>query len=194
MKKLHNKYFILRHGESKANVAEIIISNMEDGIKEEYSLTEKGEDQVINSVTNAKNEKLLHDQVIIYSSPFSRCKKTAQIAKEVMGVKNEIKIDDRLKERWFGNLDKTNIQNYQKIWSADKESSPPVENEETAEGVEKRATSLIFDIEKQYTNKTFLLVSHGDVLQILEAWFLGVSADQHTDIKPIQKAEIRELK
>ena len=36
---LNNKYFILRHGESKANVAEIIISDLENGIKEEFTLT-----------------------------------------------------------------------------------------------------------------------------------------------------------
>lgn len=50
------------------------------------------------------------------SSPFSRCKRTAEIAKEVLGIKDEILFDNRLKERWFGDFGRTHNSNYQKVW------------------------------------------------------------------------------
>ncbi len=189
-----NKYLALRHGESKANVAELIISNLTDDINGKYSLTEKGEEQVKISVEDAKEKGWLNNKTIIYSSPFSRCKRSAEIAKQVLGVKESIHIEDRLKERWFGAFDKTNTENYQKVWSIDQENKPPIENEETVESVEKRTMSLVADLEKKYNNETFLLVSHGDVLQILEACFSDISARRHRGIKPLQKAEIRALK
>lgn len=78
-KKLKNRYFIIRHGESKANVAEIILSHPEEGMKENYTLTAKGENQVRTSVEKVKYQGILDNETIIYSSPFSRCKKTAEI-------------------------------------------------------------------------------------------------------------------
>lgn len=193
MKPLKNRYFALRHGESKANVAEIIVSDLQNGIQEEFTLTQNGENQVRGSVVKAKTENLLDENTIIYSSPFSRCKKTAEIAKEVLGLKNEVIIDGRLQERWFGDLNKAHVQNYQKIWAADKENQQPIQNEEPVEKVKERTMSLVADLEEQYSGKAMLLVSHGDVLQVLEVCLLGMPAHNHRDIRPLEKAEIREL-
>ena len=136
----------------------------------------------------------MNESTIIYSSPFSRCKKTAEIAKEVLGVKHEIIVDKRLGERWFGNFNNTHIKNYQRIWDIDREHKQPIENEEPVNLVEKRTMSLLADLEKKYSSKNFLLVSHGDVLQILEVCFSGRLAHEHRDVVPLEKAEIRELK
>lgn len=43
---LKNTYFVLRHGSSKANAKSLIISSPENGVKEEYDLTEDGMKQV----------------------------------------------------------------------------------------------------------------------------------------------------
>jgi len=53
---MKNEYFILRHGHSKANEAKIILSQLEDGKLEEFTLTEKGEDQDRNSASKAKTD------------------------------------------------------------------------------------------------------------------------------------------
>jgi len=192
---LHNTYFVLRHGESKANVAQIILSHLENGVKEEFTLTKKGEEQVADSVKKAKAEGLLDENTIIYSSPFSRCKKTAEIAKEILEVKDEIVFDERLRERNFGDLEKTHNSNYQKVWDVDANNpSHNDSNVESASEVQHRTLSLIEDLEKKYTDKKILLVSHGDALQILQTGFMDKSPKEHRNLSHLNVAEIRELK
>jgi len=195
VEKLHNRYFVLRHGESKANTAKIVLSHLQEGKKEEWSLTPRGEIQVRNSVSRAKVEGLLNEDTIIYSSPFSRTKRSAEIAKEVLNTNQEIFFDDRLRERWFGNFEKTHNSSYEKIWQKDKDDPGHTQGgvESTLE-VQKRVTSLVVDLEKKYSGKTILLVSHGDALQILQTGFNKKLASTHRDLVHLETAEIRELK
>jgi broad specificity phosphatase PhoE len=134
-----NNYFLLRHGESVPNVRGVILSHLEDGKKPEHTLTEHGEEQVRISVHGAKAQGVLDSVTIIYSSPFSRCARTAEIAKEVLGIKEDIVFDDRLRERWFGDWEGTSNQNYQRVW--DRDIADPGHNdagvESTAEVVER---------------------------------------------------------
>jgi len=195
MKNLNNRYFALRHGQSKPNISQIILSHPEEGKKDEYTLTSEGENQVRNSLKKAKEQELLDSDTVIYSSPFSRCKKTAQIAKEVLGVKDKIIIDDRLQERWFGDWEKSHNSNYQKVWEKDRQNPKHQEEKvESAFDVLKRTISLIEDLEKKYTGKKIILVSHGDALQILQAGLLNKSPSVHREIESIDTAEIKELK
>jgi len=192
--KLKNDYFALRHGQSQPNVLGIVLSDLEDGKKEEYTLTKEGEGQVQISVKKAREEELLGSDTIIYSSPFSRAKKTAEIAKEVLGVEAEIIFDDRLRERWFGDWEKTDNTAYEKIWKEDKVNPEHKEkNVESAVDVQKRITSLITDLEQKYIGKNILLVSHGDTLQILQTGFLKISAAEHREVPHLHTAEIRKL-
>jgi probable phosphoglycerate mutase len=192
--KLKNDYFALRHGQSNANVAKIVLSDLEDGKKKEYTLTREGEGQVEISVKKAKGEELLGSDTIIYSSPFSRAKKTAEIAKEILGAQEDIIFDDRLRERWFGDWEKTDSAAYEKVWKADNENPEHKEkNVESATEVLKRTTSLIKDLEEKYEGKNILLVSHGDVLQILQTGFQKVSSSLHRKLKYLETAEIRKL-
>ena len=66
MKNLKNKYFVLRHGESKANVAEIILSHPEHGAHDDFTLTQKGQEQVRESIRKAQLSGLLDEKTIIY--------------------------------------------------------------------------------------------------------------------------------
>lgn len=195
MEKLKNRYLVLRHGESKANAAEIILSDPEEGIKKKYTLTLEGENQIRRSVEQAKEGGLLDGVTIIYSSPFSRSKKSAEISKEVLDIKDEIRFDDRLRERWFGVFDKKDNDNYHRVWNLDKENPKHKEFEvESAQEVQERALSLIKDLEDKYANKKILLVSHGDVLQIMQTGVLNKSAKEHRQLPHLNVAEIRELK
>jgi glucosyl-3-phosphoglycerate phosphatase len=194
LKELKNKYFILRHGQSTANVAGIILSGLEEGIKDKHTLTSEGENQVRLSVSEAKADGMLDENTVIYSSPFSRCKRTAEVAREVLGVKSEIIFDDRLRERWFGDWEKTDNSNYQKTWDIDKQDPTHKEkNVESALDVQKRATELVKEIENIHSQKNILLVSHGDTLQILQTGFKKVSPSEHRDLQHLQVAEVRKL-
>jgi glucosyl-3-phosphoglycerate phosphatase len=189
-----NTYFALRHGESEANVRGVIVSDPREGIKDENTLTKNGEDQVLRSVTQAQDRGLLGSDTIIYSSPFSRCKRTAEIAKDVLGVKEAIIFDDRLRERWFGDWEGTSNANYQKVWDKDAvDASHNDANGESVAEVVSRAAHLIDDLEMAYFGKNILLVSHGDTLQILQTVFEGAQASAHRALPPLMVAEIRKI-
>lgn len=192
---MENNYFFLRHGQSKANVGGFVLSHPEHGKHEDFSLTEVGEKQVRNSVLKVKDEGLLDNSAIIYSSPFSRCRKTAEIARDVLGVDNKVIIDERLRERWFGDLERTSSDNYEKVWAEDKKDHlHKVYNVERLEDVKDRVVELIYELEKKYKNKKIIIVSHGDPLQITQTFMQGKSLTEHRSIEHLQTAEVRKLK
>jgi probable phosphoglycerate mutase len=191
---MNNKYFALRHGQSKPNVLGIVLSSLDDGKKEEYTLTKEGEKQVEFSVKKAKESEVLGSDTIIYSSPFSRTKRTAEIAKEVLGVNSDIIFDERLRERWFGDWEKTDHSAYKKVWADDeKDPEHKEKNVESTKEVLDRTMALVKDSEGKYKNKNILLVSHGDAIKIMETGFKKISPGLHKGLS-IHTAEIRELK
>jgi broad specificity phosphatase PhoE len=186
---LKNRYFTLRHGESQANVQGIILSDPLNGVPD-FGLTEKGQQQVKISVST---NKYLDEKVIIYSSDFLRAKETAEIAKDILNT-DKIHFTELLRERFFGNFEKTSNENYEKVWMHDKENvHHEIENVESITSVLNRTTRLILDLEKKFQNKKILLVSHGDSLQILQTGFLKTCSSRHRDVPNLNTAEIREL-
>jgi probable phosphoglycerate mutase len=167
---------------------------LEDGKKADYTLTPEGEAGVRQSALKAKASGLFDKDTLIVSSPFSRCHRTAEIAREVLGVEREIIFDDRLRERWFGDWEKTANANYQKVWADDRQDPGHRNaNVESAEEVQRRTVALINDLEAKYEGRTVLLVSHGDALQIMQTGLKGESAALHRDIPHLETSEIRKL-
>ena len=192
MKKLNNRYFIIRHGESKANVAHILLSHPKEGTVS-YGLSPKGKQQVKVSVSKNKKKKVLDSDVIIYSSDFLRAKETAEITRKILRVKT-INFHKNLRERYFGKYDKTSLDNIKITWAHDKKNPNHKHMEaESPNKVLKRVLALINQLEKKYKNKKILLVSHGDVLQILHTHFSGKPVSHHRLIPHLETAEIREL-
>ena len=192
MKKLRNRYFILRHGESKANVANILLSHPKEGIVS-FGLSPKGKKQVQVSVSKNKKSGLLGSDIIIYSSDFLRAKETAQIARKLLGIK-KINFHKNLRERYFGKFDKTSLDNIKIAWEHDaKNPDHKHKGVESPNKVLKRTLALIARLEKKYKGKKILLVSHGDVLQILHTHASGKSVSQHRQIPHLETAEIREI-
>lgn len=184
----------MRHGQSHANVAGIVLSHLEDGKKVEYTLTPVGEEQARGSAIKSKERGELDENTIIVSSPFSRAMRTAEIAKEVLGIPSDIVVDDRLRERWFGDWEKTDNSAYEKVWVEDKVNPHhTTANVESAFTVQQRVLSLVDDLEKQYNAKTILLVSHGDALQILLTGFYQQSPSTHRDLPHLETAEVRRV-
>jgi probable phosphoglycerate mutase len=54
-----------------------------------------------------------------------------------------------------------------------------------------RTSALIAELENQSNGVTYLLISHGDALQILQAAFYRRSAAHHRQLPHLQTAEIR---
>jgi len=99
---------------------------------------------------------------VIYSSDFSRARETATIVQRVVGAP-EIHLSEKLRERHFGDFEKSDHANYQKVWEFDEQSADHNEsNVESINSVLDRAASLVFELEAEYKGKDILLVAHGD--------------------------------
>lgn len=191
---MHNTYFLLRHGQSAANLAGVILSDPKEGERADYRLTPLGEQQVRTSVTDAKERGELGSNTIIITSPFSRCRQTAEIAKEILKIEANPIIDVRLRERWFGDWEKTFLENYKKVWAADKlDPSHTIAHVESSQDVQVRSLALIAEIEAKYAGETILLVSHGDTIQILLTGLKHESAAYHRDIPHFETGELRKV-
>lgn len=188
---LQNRYFILRHGESEANAAHLIIGNAKAGIAG-YGLTGKGKQQVIASAEEAKRKNWLDSATIIYSSDFKRAVETAETAREVLGA-GKIHLTQALRERDFGTWEGKHNKNYMRVWSKDVRGVDHQDGTESIFSVRDRVTRLIVELESRYQGKTILLVSHGDPLHILQTAFADVKPTKHRLLKHMSVAEIREL-
>ncbi len=192
MEKLNNRYFIIRHGESKANVAHILLSHPKEGTVS-FGLSPKGKKQVRISVSKSKKEKLLDSDTIIYASDFLRARETAEIARKLLGIR-KINFHKKLRERYFGKFDKTSLDNIKIAWAHD-EKNPNHKHQgvESPSKVLRRTLAVITELDKKYKGKKILLVSHGDVLQILHTHVSGKMVNHHRLIPHLETAEIREL-
>jgi probable phosphoglycerate mutase len=190
---LNNKYFIMRHGESTANVEGIIVSTPENGM-EKYGLSDKGREQVTQSITTAMSNNQLDAKTRIISSDFKRAYESATIANQILSGEYLIEPEPRLRERDFGNFELKSNEHYQTVWDKDAlDGSHTSFNVESAETVMQRATAFLWSLESYYDDQTFLLVAHGDTLQILMTAFKKYPASRQREIKHLETAEIRAL-
>lgn len=189
---MNNTYYILRHGNSEANKAGIILSDFTLGT-EGYGLTDKGREDIKLSVTALVDSGMLKQPVKIISSPFKRTKESAIIVAELLKV-DEITFNDDLRERFFGDFDQKPKDNYKKVWVIDKDNPNHKENSvESVNEVYSRATAIIKDLEVDYKDTTFILVTHGDTAQILECYFRKIKPQDHRTLKTVKQGEYRLL-
>lgn len=187
--RLSNAFSIMRHGQSLANVADIIISRIETDRQGDYGLSELGRTQALAS---ARACGLPRDTVIC-SSDFSRARQTAEIVRAHLDAP-EVTLAEALRERCFGEWEGSATDNYARVWAADETGADQAGGVEPVAAVLDRATAFIVDLERQYSGRHILLVSHGDTLQILQAGFLRMSPTRHRSLPGLQTAEIRTLR
>jgi probable phosphoglycerate mutase len=191
---LKNQYFAMRHGQSEANVAGIIVSDPRIGCKQ-YGLTEHGQQQVIESASNTRE---LKQDTLIISSDFLRAQNTAEFTQKILNTTHPIQYSTALRERFFGELNGQDDTQYQMVWDIDQQNPDHQDfGVESANQVVLRTSALIKQLEEQSfngqdnTGKNILLVAHGDVLQLLQTWFQDVPASQHRSLLHLETAEIR---
>ena len=187
--RLANRFSVMRHAESKANAAGIIVSRIAADRQGDYGLTEHGRQQALAAARGSG----LPGDTVIYSSDFSRASQTAQIVRGYLDAP-EVVIAEALRERCFGDWDGSAASNYARVWAAD-EADPvhPDGGVEPAAAVLDRATALVAQLERRYRGRDILLVSHGDTLQILQAGFAGLDPSRHRTVPNLATAEIRRL-
>jgi isoleucyl-tRNA synthetase len=156
--KANNEYYVMRHGEAKSNVDMVVDSSGDPN----NHLTEKGRVQVEDSIKSFDV-----DFDVIISSPFLRTKETA----EIVANGKQVLIEDRLREMNLGVFDGKPIDNYiSSMGSVDylKLKTRP-EGGETHGEIMNRCVSVIEDLEKKFTNKKILLVTHGGPMRMMIA-------------------------
>ncbi|HSG03257.1 MAG TPA: histidine phosphatase family protein [Marinobacterium sp.] len=188
MHEFRNSYLIMRHGESEANVAGVIVSNPDIGCSQ-YGLSETGRLQASESA------QLHHASGItkIVCSDFLRTQQTAEIVQQQLGLP-DVQIDEGLRERYFGVWDGDSHTHYQNVWRADGLGGVPEDQQvESASAVLERGLGVLSRLEASLSDETILLVSHGDMLQILRTAFLGVSPFKHRDLAHHETGEVKPL-
>lgn len=147
------KIYLFRHGETQANVDELIygITNV--------PLNETGKKQA------EKTGKMLLNKGInrIYSSYLDRALDTAKIIAEEIGVKDVIVVND-LRETDFGDLEGTvaPLKDRDKKGYIDDVEYP---NGETRYEARKRFSDAVLDICKNDKNDVIAIAAHGNVLR-----------------------------
>ena len=203
--RLTNTYRVMRHGQSKANEAGVIVSRIENDRSGDWGLSELGRRQALAAAEGSG----LPADTVIWSSDFSRARQTAEIVRAHLDAP-EVILTDALRERCFGELEGSGVANYSRVWTADQAAAgqagtnkaateqtgtgPAVSGIEPAAVVLDRASALIADLERRYSGRGILLVSHGDTLQILQAGFLRLDPSSHRRVPHLETAEIRELR
>jgi probable phosphoglycerate mutase len=189
MKTLKNTYYAFRHGESQANVEGIIDSDPAVGTVE-YGLTDHGREQVRQTVGSVK---VFDANTLIVSSDFLRARETAEIIQKMIGAE-AVQFDERLRERYFGMWEGKAHSNYSKAWKNDAfDPDREYDGAESTKSVRKRMWDVVQSLEQRFSDRTFVLVSHGDPLMLLETVFRGMEPGSHRSLPYIETAGCRRL-
>jgi isoleucyl-tRNA synthetase len=184
-----NRYLILRHGESEMNVKDILISTLPEKVP--CTLTEKGKEQILKVAKKLKKEKI----DLIISSDLLRTKQTAEIVAKEIGAK--IIFDKKLRDIKFGIFEGKSLREYHSFWKSYNErfiKSPP--GGENYNQVKARMYNFLKSIDKKYTDKTILIISHQRPLAMLEGALKGYSIEEFREkIEPnqMETGELREI-
>lgn len=152
-----NKIYVVRHGETDSNTSGLVFGRTEE------SLNATGENQMQEIHSQIKT---LHFDAV-YASPVRRAKEAAQI----VAPDYDIIYDDRLSERFLGQLSGLTID---ELWARADWNS--LEIERTPEGAEtllaglKRTELFLNDLRKNHQNDTILIVTHSFISRCL--WIL----------------------
>jgi isoleucyl-tRNA synthetase len=153
-----NKLFLIRHGEAENNVKGILNSLLE---VKKYKLTEVGRKQSKELAKILKKEKI----DAIFSSPILRAQETAEIiAKE---LKLKVVFDKRLREVGFGDFNGKSADDFEKVFPSRKSRIGKIDfGVENEEQIQSRMQNFLEDINKKFSGKNIIIVSHGDPIQI----------------------------
>ncbi len=154
------KLLAVRHGQTDYNKKHIVQGTIDTVLNAE------GISQALNTKDILKNINI----DICFTSPLKRALKTASI---ICDNKIEVKIDNRLKERFQGLIQGRENRNidYSALW--DFEADRALYEMELARDVKKRLLSFLDDLKEEYSDKTILVVTHHPILKALNYIITG---------------------
>ena len=173
-----NTLILVRHGQDQDNANGIINGHRNTG------LTTLGKEQAKQAGKKLKNIRI----DAFYSSPLRRAQETAQIIENII-KKPSFQINPLLIERDFGILTgkrETEINKYAKHFLTANDGSIHfwgVRGEESPPQLFKRGEKFLAFVEKNYTQKTILLITHLEIGKMIDAAWSGESNWQKAFIK-----------
>ena len=183
------QFFLLRHGQSEANVQGLIASSAAEAY-EGYGLTDLGRAQVRASVRGEVEAGRLTHACHLVSSALLRARQSADEAAAVLGT--SIRVDARLNERGFGELELTSDTQYARVWAEDRMNSAHARwGVESVESILRRVTELVRSLAASDPAGRFLLCTHGDVASVLLCTTGGHALTDHRDVGALGNAEVR---
>eukprot|EP00534_Pseudo-nitzschia_fraudulenta_P005164 CAMPEP_0201137754 /NCGR_PEP_ID=MMETSP0850-20130426/55577_1 /ASSEMBLY_ACC=CAM_ASM_000622 /TAXON_ID=183588 /ORGANISM="Pseudo-nitzschia fraudulenta, Strain WWA7" /LENGTH=321 /DNA_ID=CAMNT_0047409127 /DNA_START=35 /DNA_END=1000 /DNA_ORIENTATION=+ len=212
---LKNHYYMLRHGQSTANIAEIISSSRSLAYSEKHGLTAFGYDQGKESadllLKILEKEGAKSGQKLVFvSSPFARARQTAEACMDgllgnkgndeklkAMGLEmeEEIAIENGLMERYFGRLDADSIYTYAYVWPMDAiNTTHTAFDVESVAAVCTRLSEVVDRCEEKYDDAHIVWVSHADVLQIGQLYAANAENVGRFSAYRFKNGEVRAVK
>lgn len=207
--------WVLRHGESTANVEGIIVSAPGPRALTEVGLTERGRAQARDAGRRARDAGFGPSTVVV-TSDFARARETAELFAAALGAEVP-RVDVRLRERSFGTADGGPSSAYDEVWAADAARVTPPFDAEPVMSVAQRVSAVLQenhaaldergmreehstalgervtarDVHGSELDAPIVLVAHGDVLQIALALGAGMDPHDHRRVPHLGNAELR---
>ena len=188
-----NRYFVMRHGEAQSNVKNIFDST---GSIDNH-LTEKGKKDTLHTAAiELKKEKI--DLVI--TSPILRTQETAKIVLKELGLPDSaLMVDERIKEMNIGVHDGITVKEWEGMFSSPKDYfTKTLEGGENFYDIRRRMGDFLFEIERRYSGKNILIVSHECPLWLMSTVasrepLEDIWGDKYNPGPYIEKAEVKEI-
>ena len=202
--RLHNRYFLVRHGESTLDVRGQFLSNPSYKYDTTYGLTKKGIYQMHEAARIIADE---YDAAPswLYTSNFQRAFQSALILREDLGLlfsQLRTEFSGLLDPRKMGALDFDSQTKWPEVWAGDEKDSgntpPPVPaslqpsaSVESPRDLYRRALECFTRLESTYFGEDVILVSHADTISLFTAAMMGTDLRNHHKDWNIELGQVR---
>lgn len=166
--------YIVRHGQTDWNKIGKIQGHID------IELNKQGEEQAL--IVKEKLQNIRFDKV--FSSPLKRAFKTAQL---IYG--GEIVLDDRLKERYNGELE-GKIKNDIEVLPDFNDPNETMYNIEPLNNFKRRIKLFVEEILENYKNKDVLVVTHAGVGLYIRCLFEGEPKDGNFENYKLKNCDV----
>lgn len=183
-----NNFFLVRHGEGTANVADIIASGPEKG-GHISKLTSRGIKQSENVAKILSRKKI----DVIYSSPYKRTVDTAEIVAKKTSAK--VIFDKRLGELDCGTYNWRSIKDFRGLFQNTAErfvKTPP--GGENLNDLRKRVSDFMLEVNEKYIGKNIVIVSHGNPIWMMETVAAGIGIEASLKMPQFVNGQVKAIR
>ncbi len=190
--RLHNRYFLVRHGESVLDVRKQVLSNPSFKYDATFGLTGRGREQM-REAARIILEEYDGAPAWLYTSNFQRSFQSALVLREELGLlfsQMRTEFSGLLDPRKMGALDFGPQSAWEEVWANDLEdprsTPPPVPSSlqpsasvESCVDLYRRAQEAFTRLEATYYGEDVVIVSHQDTLSLFAAALNGTELGRH---------------